>query len=329
MKLNLKLIFVFFLFSQISYAGQEGNGGDAYSILWRQMAKQMQKELVMEVNKPTLQIRDVLPLEQFHQAIVFTDVESVNYELKDNLGAVRTAIFLSPEHLKKELRKEGVSELEIARRLRIHPYGAIRVQRTRFKEEMDLSMGASFHLIFHEYLRVMGIDDDNYQVSEPIFSKEYFDDLSQMASPTTKKLIQSYQEQTELSLAEARIQRIDKEIELTDLKIHEIASELDMIMDKRDEKIQRLRLAIEEEFNSLADLAEAMGFAPMPFGSYRSAVLRAFGKMYSAGVNTHQKLSEFEVIELQVRHLIRSFSSEMDWKEKIEAKRKERNWETF
>lgn len=334
MKLMSKILIALCILGQTAFAGQEGNGGDGYNILWRQMAKQLQKELVMEVNKSDLQIRDVVPMDRFSQAIIFTDVESVDYQLIDNTGKSRTAIFLSPEVLKEEWRKDNVSEQEITRRLNIHPYGSIRLQRKRFKEEMEISIGVGFHLIFHEYLRVMGIDDDNYKVSEPIFEQAYFTALADVASPTTKRVIQSYADQAKieeakLGLAQSRIQRIEKEIEATDLKVEELVFQLNIVMDHRDEKIQNLRKAIEEHFNAQAELVETMGFAPMPFGGWRARVIKEFGEMHSAGLNSHQKMTEFQVIELQANHLIRSLTTELDWKEKIEAKRKERLWDTF
>ncbi len=173
--------------------GQEGNGGDGYAALFVTVAHELHRALMMEKYTNKQQVRDIVPMERFLKAIADTKVISVSDSVIDNHGNKVTAEYLTPEHITMEWKAKNYSEetiFELVETMKNeYPLGLIRFNKSDFMSELESSWGVAFYTVFHEYMRAMGIDENNYRtLSEKIgFSPNYFGLVFEKAPDEFKK----------------------------------------------------------------------------------------------------------------------------------------------
>lgn len=149
--------------------GQEGHGGDALAAEF--VATGWQVEQYLEGSTDLGADFTAGDLLAFQDALRATRVDTVTFELEDSIGdRVDARVIRDP------LRKGT----------RAAPRYVIQINRDAFYRWVK--KGAALHrLVFHEYLWVMGKDDENYRISGKMHEPESFVGLG--ISPEMKETI--------------------------------------------------------------------------------------------------------------------------------------------
>lgn len=214
MKNKLKILGLCLIASLQLNAGQDGNGGDGVALLFTELAYHTHAVLQEDADQNGMHpILKNYSVEDFKSVIGSTKVISTPNRLFDNHGHEVTARFLTPKDLRIIWSSEGISQEDIQYRLNQFPSGVIEISRPRFFEEIQFGWELNLKFNFHEYMRAMAINDNNYvftaDTSENQVFKKVFAKMSpeQKAKWTRSVQYEFYNKPLELPLLETEIDR--------------------------------------------------------------------------------------------------------------------------
>lgn len=282
--------------------GESGNGGDGISFLFTSTALRLHREFLMENYEMRIQTRDVVPMDLFLMAINGTKVVSTDEDVIDNQGQIQTAVYLSPNELITNFAKYSMTLEEASRIIETAELGVIILNRERIMQELSIGMNVFLGTVFHEYLRVMGIDDDNYKVSSIVYNEEFFQRLYRKSSRVTKDTLEALAGTIEI--AKSKIEFVDEELARLRVMIEEDADDLEKTLNRKLAKARKLRKQMNREFNKFAEMVGSTGMVPMPFGSYRRKVSKAMGNYVSEQPVSETKREQYQVLADQARFLM-------------------------
>ncbi|MCB0422553.1 MAG: hypothetical protein KDD61_16245 [Bdellovibrionales bacterium] len=297
-----------------------GSGGDGYAFVFTNLGYRLHRELLMEPYKPhQRQVRDDMSLAHFLGAVDNTKVIVTSEDIADKHGHEQTAIYYSPDELRALYKKKGKSRSEIETIIKDFPGGLIVVQGERFQNELRENMAAAFATVFHEYRRVLGLEEDNYRSSASRYDLEFFEDLQHKFSSVTQEVVRQARQEDQIAVS--KMEKIDREKQRIEKELKEDYAELAQVRKSRRPFVDAARKSYSKLMNAYADVLDTMGIVAMPFPSAYSDTVSALGEAGSAGMDMEQKLSELEVINLQSQFLEGNIRRNMDFYEKIDLLR--------
>lgn len=322
MKTKVLGLLVGILLSVQSFAGGEsGNGGDGYSLLFTSTAIRIHREFLMEQWENIIQARDVIPLTEYLTAVNFTKVISTDSDVVDTHGNVQAAIFLNPDNLKIYGPNYGMTSSQVDDLLETAPLGAIIINRERIREELALGMSIFMGTVFHEYLRVMGINDDNYINSAIAFDREFFEGVYQKSSYVTVQTLETLS--NNITVSQTKFELIDAELNRLDIEIAEDIEDLEVVLESKMARARQLRRQINREFQAISKVVGSTGMVPMPFGSYRSRVVSAMGKYVAEAPVGETKRQQYQVMQEQAEFLFSKLRINREHYLRVQEKRNE------
>ncbi|MCB0413281.1 MAG: hypothetical protein KDD50_03045 [Bdellovibrionales bacterium] len=317
------LVLLFFGASSFAEPGDwSGSGGAGFAYVFTNLGYRIHRDLLMEpYDSSAMQVRDEMNLAYFLKAVGEVKVIVTEDKLLDKHNHEQTAKYLNLDELRTYYREKGRSAREIDAIIGDFPMGLIVVQNRRFLNELHANVAIAMMTVFHEYRRALGFDEDNYRSSASKYGLEFFERLRQVASPISQQI---YTEaQTVQSLSQNKMQLIDSEKQRLEREIEEDSANLKKIVESRRPYVDAARKSYSAMVNAYADILDTMGVAVMPSPSANSDTVRALGLAGSASMDTEQKLSELDVINLQANFLEGNIKRNMDFYEKIDFLRQQ------
>ncbi len=315
-----KLLFILCLttLSLATKAGTwTGSGGSGHALLFTQMGEQLLRTFVDEKYEAnTYQVRDLIDLPLFAEAIMTTKVVAVSEPLFDRFGHPATALYLTLDEWHEHSDKfEAESEFVKANNFN----AVIIVDITRFEKEYALGPEIAMGTVFHEYLRATHIDDDNYKVAAKIYDRGFFGALLKSNQELSKHLAE---EKKRLSKMEYKLDLVDSELGKTVEILQSDEQKLEDALIYRRPFVKEKKKAIRDVSNSFANMVGSTSMTG--FGrAYAGRILKAQGSVVAEQFEASYKMSELEVADDRVSFYTHALTGTREYFLKLrEARRK-------
>ena len=303
-----------------------GSGGNGYALAFSQLGYRLHREMLMEPYKEDqLQVRDQIPTEGFLQAVDRTKVVVSSEPVYDRNGDPATAVYLLPSEVKQDLIRKGFSPDKAEQMVeQDYGFGLIKVDEKKFKSELK-TMGIALGTVYHEYLRVMGVGEKNYNLSgrtyDAAFMSALIHNLETSATPLFQKIgaTVSAQDFLPTHIFDAL------ETEKTRVRAELVEDEIDLkaSLAERRPLVDEARKQFSQMGNAYADMVGSMGLVPMPFPSYQARVLRGVTKSVEKGMGLKEKMEWIEVINKRIEFLNANLERNYDFFLALNKKRQD------
>jgi hypothetical protein len=293
-----------------SWSGS-GGSGEAYEFI--ALAELLARGAILEdYDGQHLQMRDQVEMPRFWAAINGVKVVATEEPVFDRDGDPATAAFLTPEEIEASPYRAQWDRKK-------YPLGLIRFNIDRFENEKKAGLATVLATVFHEFARAMKMPEDQYQKTRSVFNSERMNEILNSNLPLVQSIQRTQQRMTKLrskfELIESEQSRIKGEL-ATDQQT------LDQVIVKRRPFVKAQREAVENMFDSLANVLAKTGMmAPMSHDG-AARLTRALGGLTSNQMDLSYKMNELDVMNQQVDFLMSVLQSNRDFYRELMAKRK-------
>lgn len=303
-----------------------GSGGNGYALAFSHLAYRLHREMLMEpYEERQVQVRDRINPGSFLQAVDRTKVVMVQEPVYDRHGDEVTAVYLLPEEVKRALIEKGFSPDKASELVRTDfDFGMIKVNEARFRNELQ-SVRIALGTIYHEYLRVMGIGENQYNISGRTYDAAFMDSLVRQLETSAGTIFDRVESTTRVEdfLPTHIFDAIEREKARLKGELSEDERDLKATLTERRPMVDEARKAFSQMGNAYADMIGSMGIVPMPFPSYQANALRGLTKGAEKGMGLQEKMKWIEVLNMRIDFLTANLERNYEFYLSLNKKRQE------
>lgn len=302
-----------------------GSGGDGYALMFTSLGYRLHREMLMEKYQPKeIQARDEIPMDKFLAAVDSTKVIVSTQPVYDKHGHEQTAVYFTVAELRQLYTEKGWDKAQIDAAVADLPNGMIVVNEARFKNEVQQFLGSALATVFHEYGRVMGLDENNYRTLARSYDVSFFTNLANHSSATTRQTFAEVQAQNQVSqMLRSKIDVINAEKGRVKAELREDIAELEVVLAKRLPIVKAMRGTFTQTYDAYADMLDSVSMFGALFPSASAPLVRSLGDVMDAQMQATQKLSELEVVDMQMAFLKGNVQRNSDFYAQIDTLGKE------
>ncbi|MCB0364669.1 MAG: hypothetical protein H6624_06580 [Bdellovibrionaceae bacterium] len=303
-----------------------GSGGNGYALAFSHLAYRLHREMLMEpYEERQIQVRDRINPGSFLQAVDRTKVVMVQEPVYDRHGDEVTAVYMLPDEVKRALIEKGFPPDRATELVRTDfEFGMIKVNEARFRGELE-NVRIALGTIYHEYLRVMGIGENHYNVSGRTYDATFMNNLVRQLDISSASLFDQVERTTRVEdfLPTHIFDAIETEKTRLKGELSEDESDLKATLAERRPMVDEARKAFSEMGNAYADMVGSMGIVPMPFPSNQERALRGVFKGAEKGMGLQEKMKWIEVLNLRIDFLTANLERNYEFYLSLNKKRQE------